>query len=293
MLGVIAVVCLLSNWLSWWLYQMPQVVQPAWSPFAIDFHLVGYAVYGVLFIQPAILSVYLAYGWHRVITRLVLSGVAFTILWAAHLVGWGSAHVSGPMFLHHQEFIDLTVLFGAQVTSLSFAMWVSRIMRGWRLSRNEDSVGGSVPALTRRERVTETIMLFLVSYAGSLGAGWLLSEPDVGVLYFSVFALLGTLVIAPIAFASLRFQNFVVILSALLLLVIAIPSALFGFLSWIESLQPGTSTLQYFGPLLGAFFAAAMLAATLFAVRTAGFRLEQPVPEKKTVAKVPIDPLAD
>ncbi|MDA8563419.1 hypothetical protein N9L06_03095 [Mariniblastus sp.] len=297
LLGILAVVCLLSNALIWWLVRQPMAVQPRGFSFVIDVQLIRQAVWGIVFIQPAILSVYLAYGKHSSLIRMVVTVVAFLVVYAASMVGWRlSNNALGGVFSTPHAVFEIMLLCGAQVISLSLAMWASRIMRGWRLSRDAETVETDERLISRRETVFETVVLILISIAAIFWPDWLAGSgipSGIGALYFAILGLVGTFVVAPIVFVSLRFRYFAVIGPALLMLLFAVPAALFGFFYGISMLSGDTIGFDYLGPLSSAFFAALMLAAVLASIRLAGYRLQQRPFEKKLIVKAPVDPFSD
>ena len=258
LLGILAVVCVLSNVLIWWLVRQPMAVQPRGFSFVIDVQLIRQAVWGIVFIQPAIISVYLAYGKHSSFIRVVVTAVVFFLLCVANLVGWGFlSDPAGSMFVRHHEFVELTAVFATQVIGLSLATWASRIMRGWQLGCDEETAKIDQQPITRLESVVETAMLLLLSVAAIFGLGWATSEtPSIGAFYFAMFGLVGTVVVAPIAFFSLRFRSFAVIVPALLLLLFALPLVLFGLLSGLEYLTDDNVQFDIWKPISSAFFAA-------------------------------------
>ena len=296
LLGVLAAVCLLCDALVWWLAQQPMAMQPAGLSIVLDMRLICQAAWGILFIQPVVLSVYLAYGKQNSFIRVAVVLLALSLAYAVQLIGWWFVHDSTNWSIMRQRDINqIALLIAIQSVSFSVAMWLSRIMRGWHLSNHEDADETEERSVFRLETITESAMLVLLAVAVILGPQWFLSGVpfEIGPLYFAINGLVGTFVLAPIAFVSLRFRQFFVVGSVLLLPLVVLPAVVLGLLIWLRFLSGDTSPFIYYGPVISTIFGGGMLAATLAALRLAGFRLHKRSFPKTEIVRAPVDPFSD
>jgi hypothetical protein len=278
MLGVIAAVCLLSDVLIWWLDELSSGFQPHRTPFEIDLQILSCAVWGIVLIQPAILSVYLAFARHHSVIRIIVAAVVLMLVFT-------SGEFNG-------FFLSLWLLV---MVSLSLKMWGTRISGGWQLFGNEDSLERNVAPVAKSETIFEATTLIVLSIAVMIAAAWFNKNGSLeGVLIvFCLFGLFGVLILAPVVFVSLRSKNLAAVVPALILPVIGLPATMFGFEWFMAWLNNSPMSGEAFGSLLVAFFAAVMLAVTLVAIRLAGYRLHKRPFEKNLVAKTPVDPFSD
>ena len=299
MLGVIAAVCLLSNLVVLWLARQPMAIQPVGLSFIIDLYLISQAVWGIVWVQPVLLGIYLAYAKPSAVRRAIVGVAVLALMWAAYWLGFcllfGS---SRPFFIPYRQSWEMLWLWSIGTISCAFAMWGSRISRGWRLVSEveEERMEKCAPPIARSETVAEIVMLLLFVVAAISGPEWFRGRFDsgIGVICFCVLALVATIVLAPTVFVSLRYRQLAAVCVALFGLVIGLPAALGGIV-WFFVLQLGGSITanDFVGPLVIALFASGTLAATLMAIRLAGYRLQQRRFEKKLVAKTPVDPFSD
>lgn len=287
---VLVVICLLANFLIPMLSVSAQQIQLPSLSIVIDLYWIGYMVWGIALIQPALLSIFLAYGRPPCLVRVPLGFVAFAIACGANMAGWLFANWKLP-----HDSIEIVAFIGLQAVGISVAMWATRIMRGWQLVSLNVREATVVRSVHRRELVIESVCLLLLVVAAIVlpDAIFETAGSGAGVMYSSALALVGAVIFAPIVFVCLRSSNFLFVNVLFLVSLVAAAAVVFGFIYFINS--SGPEQLEYAGPMIGAVAGGGVLVGFLGALRLAGYQLrERPFFQVQAeTGGVPRDPFED